>query len=85
VLDRALLYVDVVADRSHALRGQIRLDADDASQGIVGSIDATRRKAIERCFAWLRRQPNPETTDTICSDLAGQIHHIIQNRHPVSE
>ncbi len=82
VLDRALLYVDAVADRPHAVRGQIRLEADDAGRGIVGGLDATTRKTVEGCLAGLRRQPNPETRDQICRDLGEQIHHILQIRHP---
>ncbi len=85
VLDRALLYVDVVADRAHARRGQVRLEAEPSPPGIVTAIQAAGRKNVERCFASLRRLPPPENSDTICSTLAEQIYQILQPRHEVTD
>ncbi|MGB6043895.1 MAG: DUF3482 domain-containing protein, partial [Pirellulales bacterium] len=81
VLDRALLYLDVVADRSHASRNDVDLPAAD--EGIVGEIAGGTRRAIERSFHTLRRKSSPEAVDSTCTELANQLHEVIQERHPI--
>ena len=58
LLSRALLHVKLVAERNHARRDQLVLEAGDAgSRGI----DPDRRAAIDRVFRSLRRPGADET------------------------
>jgi hypothetical protein len=56
LLDRALLHYDLVARRTHARRGTLKVEARDARAGIVSGFARGERRDLERIFQRLRRE-----------------------------
>lgn len=65
VLGRALYHHARVAGRSHANRATLTLSAEDAGESWLDRIDASRRKALERCFRRLRDGDSDVTEELV--------------------
>jgi len=70
LLGRALLHHRLVAERNHARREAIVLDVEH-SEHLADRVDASRRRALERCFERLRttRDADPDTTRTLAREV----------------
>ncbi|MBI5018446.1 MAG: GTPase and DUF3482 domain-containing protein [Deltaproteobacteria bacterium] len=80
VLDRALLYHEVIANQAHARRGVLALPELDGGRGLVAGLDPSARRNIEDCFARLRKRPTAMAVDEIRRELAHWIAEVLEER-----
>ncbi len=79
-LDRALLFLDVVARRAHARREAVSI-VQDQPEGIVATLPKETRKRLEGLFAKLRRGPSPQALESLTSELTEGLRDVVCERH----
>lgn len=80
VLDRALLYHEVIANQAHARRGLVALPEAEGVRGVVARLEPPARRRIEDCFARLRKRPTAMAADEIRRELAQWIGELLLER-----
>ena len=73
VLDRALLYHDLVANRAHAKRDAIDIAAADEKEGRVAQLPSDVRGRLEALFTRLRKGPSPEAKAQIRQQMTEEL------------
>lgn len=79
VLDRAMLYHEVVANRAHAKRDAIELATADEQAGRVAKLPADVRNRLEALFTRLRKGPSPEAKAQIREQITDELTPLLND------
>ena len=85
VLDRSLLFLDIVTTRPHARRDKVELAdnavADDPDEGIVARLPAAQRKQISDVFSTLQTKATAAVVDRAKCQLTDTLAEVLQSRY----